>query len=197
MPLVFGERLEGLSNEMLVEVRQRGIDLRKNIGRILIAIRVSPVVPCAGAEYAVFRLPAEDRGIARVPIAVQLIDSARLGRGQAYRRAVLVELLVPVPRRISLGIELPAVTEVGGERRILEIGLHVISVVTPVIRVRGAVGNRAVQRHGGTRRCAVEQVIIAEASTWARVGLVVLGVLFQISTTPPYRLRLELAEKRC
>ena len=45
VPFEFGERLRGLGNEMLVEVRQRRVELTQNVGWVLIPVRVGPVIP--------------------------------------------------------------------------------------------------------------------------------------------------------
>ena len=78
MPFVFGEGLKRLRDEMLVEVRKRRVQLRDRIGWILIAVGVGPVVPGASAEHAPLRFLAYNRGVAGVPVAVQLVHAAGL-----------------------------------------------------------------------------------------------------------------------
>ena len=88
-----------------------------------------------------------------MPIPVQLVNAARLRRGQVDGRAVLIKLFVPVARGVSLGFELPPLAQVGRVPGILKVGLHVVRVVLVIIRVRRAIRQQ---------RCVVQQVVISE-----------------------------------
>ena len=116
-PLVLGEGLERLRDEVLMEVAERSVDSREDIGGILIAVGVGPVIPDTGAEDTPFGFFAEDRGIARVAVAVQLIHAARLGRAQTDCGATLIGLLVPIASGVELGVELPSVSHIAVENR--------------------------------------------------------------------------------
>ena len=54
VPFEFGKRLEGCRFKMFVEVRERRIQLRQDIGWILITVCVGPVIPGASAEDTPF-----------------------------------------------------------------------------------------------------------------------------------------------
>jgi len=62
--------LKRLGDEMFVKVRQRRVQLAQYVRRILISVRISPVIPGAGAENAPFGFLAQDRSVADVPVTV-------------------------------------------------------------------------------------------------------------------------------
>ena len=164
VPFEFGKRLHGLSDEMLVEVAERRIQLSQDVGRDLIAVGVGPVVPDARAEDAPLGLLAQNRRVAGMPVAVQLVDAARLGGGEVDGRSVLIELFVPVARGVSFGVELPPVAQIGSVGGVFEIGLHVIDVVAVVIGVGRAVRQAAACRPAGSYRRTAPP---ARASGWS------------------------------
>src|SRR5215469_8679776 len=110
MPLELDERRERLRNEMLVEVGERRIQLRDEVGLILVTVGVSPVVPQAGAENAPFHVLAQNERVTRVAVSVEFIDGAGLRGARVDDPGVFIQkLLVPIAGRISLGIEEPPV----------------------------------------------------------------------------------------
>src|SRR5215472_12071995 len=70
VPLEFREWLESLFDEMLVEVRERRVELRNRVRGILITIRIRPVVPGADAENTPFHFLRQSRLVPSVPVTV-------------------------------------------------------------------------------------------------------------------------------
>src|SRR5579872_7436904 len=162
MPFPLRKGLKSLREEVLVKVRKRCVQPGQDVGRILIAIGVGPVVPQAGAEDSPLTVLAESRGIACMAVSVQLVYSAGLVGSEADGGAVLVELLVPVAHGVHLGIETPSVPEIGVEIDIFKIGLHVVVVIAVVIGVGSVVREK---------RVALEQEVVAILRHLRRRGI--------------------------
>src|SRR5215472_18483635 len=82
---ILDERLRRRGNEMLVEVRQGGVDPRARISRNLVAIGVRPLKPQACPQSAAVGIPTQGRDVADFAISVQFVDAA--GGSDANSRA--------------------------------------------------------------------------------------------------------------